>query len=59
MKFALAVNAEYVLARHRAGYEINANVDFLLRLTAWALNHHHELSSFRHAFLRLSRSVEF
>jgi hypothetical protein len=38
IKFAVA---EYVLARHVAGSEVNGNVNFLLRLTVWAFNRHH------------------
>jgi hypothetical protein len=51
LKFAVAVNAEYVLARHMAGSEVNGNVNFLLRLTVWAFNRHHNEERLRsHAF---------
>ena len=51
IKFAVAVNAEYVLARHMARSEVNSNVDLLLHFTAWAFNRHHdEARLLRHTF---------
>jgi hypothetical protein len=51
IKFVIAINAEWVLVRHLAGSEVNANMHFLFRLTVWALNrHHHELRGLRHVF---------
>ena len=40
IKFAVAVNAEYVLAWHVAGSEVNGNMHFLFRFTVWAFNRH-------------------
>jgi hypothetical protein len=49
IKCAAAIDAIYVLVRHGAGSEVNANVDFLLHFTVRAFNRHHdEARLFRH-----------